>query len=889
MRVPTNFRDQRSEIVQPAKSISLAVSKSPTSSEQYKTGASNSQTEGIFNMSGNKNIFRVAGIVLLLMVACATTSWAQFTAPVVPPAPATVPAYQTIPAGFEMTGFIQFASADQLCIPNSNPPKPDGCKTSGGWIQVDGMTIRVPANTVVEFPANTITWEETFEFNPTGVAGETGMALADTTRLPGTYEATIQGNIVNGQYISGLIFLSQQSLMGFQGFIEGFDYVNGIAFVNGYRVQINDPASKFSTGYAGWSNAVTATNPTGASFTQDQRFSIDENNPTVKSETAFPVCIPRVDPLIADDPLCPRANRPNDGVGGKLHIFTMDPLINPATGLPPTSYNGDPLQPPTDPSVFAPLMTGDWLDIGGEILLDSNGAPYILAHTITANLGIYTFPGTDPAYVAIDVLLQGTGGVANPAFPAEAGIRTRVEGFTTDDSRNVDVYGIDIDCNGKQTPRIPFWVSSFPVDPGPPVGAVKGRWRWRPNGGNFLPPAMVIGARVSGGALAIPNPTLNILTEQYQAPNFEFIFAENLGIGNPPVTFNFNDIPFLVNGIGPWPPADNILQGAAGNPNGMLNQVIGQLNPFPDATAPATSCVTGGVTATATAVGAFTPAPGPVPTGTLVTLTSAGSSPVNGPFLWAQVVNPGDPIVTINNATSATATFVAPVVAAPTTLTFNLTVGGNNTTVPATTPVLVPVATAPPGTAPAVSATSAPANPVASGAAVTLTASAIDPSAGAMTYVWAAPAGVVLVPGAADGSIQTFIAPVVPQLAGPQSLVFTVTGTSAASGLSGTATVTVVVNPATDVVTITSVVYRQAKARLIINVTDVTPNIILTCTLDIINQGTGLPWTGVMGPAIPAAPGTYSITFSNVTAPNLVTVTSSGGGSATSGITLLRQ
>ncbi len=840
-------------------------------------------------MRGNKNIFRTAGIVLLLVVACATASWAQFVAPAVPPTPATVPAYQTIPAGFEMTGFIQYASVDQLCIPNSNPPKPDGCKTSGGWIQVDGITIQVPANTVVEFPANTITWEEVFEFNPTGVAGETGMALADTTRLPGTYEATIQGNIVNGKYISGLIFLSQQSLMGFQGFIEGFDYVNGIAFVNGYRVQIDDPAGKFSTGFAGWSNAVTPTNPTGASFPQDQRFSIDENNPTIKSETAYPNCIPRVDPLIADDPLCPRANRPNDGVGGKLRIFTLDPLIDPATGLPPTGFNGDPLQPPTNPSVFVPLAVGDWVDIGGEILLDSNGAPYILAHTITSNLGLFTFPGTDPAYVAIDVLLQGTGGVANPAFPAEAGIRTRVEGFTTDDSRNVDVYAIDIDCNGKQTPRIPFWVSSFPVDPGPPVGAVRGRWRWRPNGGNFLPPAMVIGASVSGGALAVANPTLNILTEQYQAPNFEFIFAENLGIGNAPVTFNFSDIPFLVNGIGPWPPADNILQGAVTNPNGFSNQVIGQLSPFPDAVQPPTSCVTGGVTAVATAVGSFSPAPGPVPTGTVVTLSSTGSNPVNGPFVWQQVVNPGDPLVTITNANSATATFVAPVVASPTTLTFQLTVGGNNTTLPATANVLVPVATAPPGTAPAVTATSAPANPVASGAPVTLTASSIDPAGGPVTYTWIAPAGIVLVPGAADGSIQTFTAPVVPQLAGPQAFVFTVNATSAASGLTGTTTVTVIVNPATDTVTITSVVYRQAKARLIINVTDVTPNVLLTTTLDIINQGTGQPWTGVMGPAIPAAPGTYSITFSNVTAPNLVTVTSSGGGSASSGITLLRQ
>ncbi len=48
------------------------------------------------------------------------------------------------------------------------------------------------------------------------------MALADTVRLPGTYEATIQGNIVDGQPIAGLIFLSQQSVMAAMGFVEGF-------------------------------------------------------------------------------------------------------------------------------------------------------------------------------------------------------------------------------------------------------------------------------------------------------------------------------------------------------------------------------------------------------------------------------------------------------------------------------------------------------------------------------------------------------------------------------------------------------------------------------------------------------------------------------------------
>jgi hypothetical protein len=360
------------------------------------------------------------------------------------------------------------------------------------------------------------------------------------------------------------------------------------------------------------------------------------------------------------------------------------------------------------------------------------------------------------------------------------------------------------------------------------------------------------------------------------------------------VAFNFRDIPFLVNGIGTWPPADNILQGVAGNPNGFSNQVIGGLNPFPDVNPPAESCQSAVSTAQATATASWYVTtsgnqPAPVATGTIVSLTSAGSSPANGPFVWEQIVTPGQPIVTITNPTAPIATFVAPVVASPTSLTFRLTVGGNNTTIAGFANVIVPINTAPAGTPPTVTATSAPANPVASGAAVTLTATSIDPAGGPVTYAWIAPAGIILTPAAADGSVQTFTAPVVPTLAGPTSFVFTVNATSTASGLVGTTTVTVVVNPQVDDVTISAVVYRQAKARLVITATDITPNVNLTVTLDVINQATGLPWTGVMGPAIPAAPGTFSITFSNIDAPNLVTIVSSGGGSATSGVTLLRQ
>jgi len=792
--------------------------------------------------------FRTANFALLLFLAFTMNLWAQ---PTIPPKPATMPASQGPVAPFDITGFIQFASVDSLCAPGTTPPSPANCKTAGGWIQVNNHVIRVPQNTVLELPAVTLTWEELFEFNSTGNTSETGMALLDTSRLPGTFEVHVQGNMVNGTYIAGLLFIAQQSLNSSQGFIESLDYANGIMVVNGTRVQINDPLGKFSVGQS-----------------PDVRFSIDEDNPTIRTETAFPMCIPRVDPAAVvppatEDQLCPQKNR-RDATGKVQMTLTMDPPGTAASATDPT---------PSDPTVFAPFEVGDYVTYAGTLMTDSKGS-YISAHTIIGNVGIYTAAGIDPAYVAIDVLLQGVGGIANPAFPQEAAVRTRVEGFSTDPSRTVDIYAIDIDCStGAATARTP-WVSNFFVDPGPPTGAVMGRWRWRPAGGDFLPPSRSVGVRVSGGIQAVVNPVLNIMTGQYQAPNFTFIFPENLGIGTPPVPSNFGDLAFLRNGSGPW--------------NGAANQFIGQLNPWPDATAPDVSCTASGTPPppSATAVAAFSPSPGPVATGTTVTLDATGSTPTSGPFAWTQT---GGPAVTLTNPNSLQATFVAPSLSAQTNLTFQVSVGGSNSTTPATASVTVPVAAAPVTNPPTVSATSSPANPVASASAVTLSATGVDPAGGSLTYTWTAPAGITLTPVAGtNGAQQTFTAPTVPAGTAATTFTFSVTATSTvAPNLTSTAaTVNVVVNPAADTVTITNATYRINKATLTVAATDTTPGVTLTCTLNEINQATGKPWTATM---TPAGGGTFNATFPNISAPSQVTVTSSAGGSATSPVTTVRQ
>jgi len=44
---------------------------------------------------------------------------------------------------------------------------------------------------------------------------ESGLAMADVVRFPGTYEVGIDANIVNGQHIAGIIRIAQDPLTQF--------------------------------------------------------------------------------------------------------------------------------------------------------------------------------------------------------------------------------------------------------------------------------------------------------------------------------------------------------------------------------------------------------------------------------------------------------------------------------------------------------------------------------------------------------------------------------------------------------------------------------------------------------------------------------------------------
>jgi hypothetical protein len=537
------------------------------------------------------------GAALLLAALCwpgsAAAKGVVFPAGPVAPLPA-------IPPQFDITGFIQSATLDRagkICTP-SDP------RLAGGTVTLNGITVIIPCNTILQMPATSLTWTELFTLAPSGTPpGTTGLALTDPIPLPAvpagtpkyngalpSYEIRIQGNVVNGRYIAGLVFISQQKANVGQGVINFINYANGEIHVGGTpgvsratdaRVRLNDPVGRFGKSH-GPVGSTAQVQETG----YDARFTADTDNPTVRSQTGYPMCVPCTDPFVGgDDPQCPQGNRPiSPGcqslpapfpafnlppAGQYCTSFVMGPPPVPA--VPATGCTALPC--PTDPTKQTPFEVGDYISYEGTLKIDPVTGPYISAHTVIGHLGIYTTPGVQPSYVAIDVLEHGTSELVSnfnvPVLPL-------VEGFSTDPSMLVDIYAVDVDpATGAATNR--YWSTEDPSAP-----PVVGRFLFSPNAGNFAPPSREIRVvsrnacadnSVPCQAPAAPLVANRLRPGQYKAPNFNFIFPAALVPGDPVVASDFQDLPFLFCGSGPLA-TPSVRPGSTG-------PVVGQLNPAP--------------------------------------------------------------------------------------------------------------------------------------------------------------------------------------------------------------------------------------------------------------------------------------------------------------------
>mgnify|MGYP000851212976 FL=1 len=483
---------------------------------------------------------------------------------------------------FHIVGHIQRLTLDSPADP-----------LSGAKLTVNGVEVVLPKNLVIQLPAAYFTAQQLFD-KAQGVSkkyGESGLALSDKFPPLAAFEADVSGNIVNGLYIAGLVTISQQSLNTGAGFIHHIDTATGMMCVGGSptaaacagndtRIRLNDPALDASDPFAGdgrYGKPNPAPPPVGLddpnSRYPDPRFTVDQGNPTVHALTGYPMCVPRA----TNDAQCPSQNRPAE------LTFVMDSVDL----VPPVKFGNNAIKacPSCDANKQAPLRVGDYITFSGTRARDPLAGDFLSVHTLVANVGIYTKPG-GRAYVSLEESLLGTRGpVVDCGAAAECQDRLKVEGFTTDPSRRVSVYAVDVVPGGVPKVRL---LHSTEKDQ-----AVFGRFRYVPPltaatlfdfNGNLKGATRELMVRIDDPAPlsdgsdvpSAPKAAHGLTAGIYVAPVGEYIFPEPTGVqGGAQPALNFQCLAFLANG---WALPDS------GLPN------IPRLTPWPGVATPTFSC-----------------------------------------------------------------------------------------------------------------------------------------------------------------------------------------------------------------------------------------------------------------------------------------------------------
>ncbi|KAJ7026715.1 hypothetical protein C8F04DRAFT_966139 [Mycena alexandri] len=250
----------------------------------------------------------------------------------------------------------------------------DGGVLAGGTITVNNIVVTVPKNLIVTLPSISVAWSELFTID--GNNATPNLPLLGTV----SWETTVFGNIVSGQRIAGIIYIVQESTQFLQGFVTKIDYTTGHFWIDTLECLLNDPLGRF-----------------GIAYTDNPLWTVDPDNPSVRATTGVPLCIPRN----TTDPECPLTNRPTDGNGFYLTAFTFPApdLVGP----------GDP-----DPRIMVPIVLGDYVTFSGTKI----AGDILAVYSLEANLGIYTAPGTQPAYVTCEAANYAIV-VADPTLEAD--------------------------------------------------------------------------------------------------------------------------------------------------------------------------------------------------------------------------------------------------------------------------------------------------------------------------------------------------------------------------------------------------------------------------------------------------------------------------------------
>ncbi len=347
----------------------------------------------------------------------------------------------TPPAGFALVGTIEQFTLDE---PTD--------RRSAATIRVRGVDVLLPRNLVITMPGGFVTAQQLFkgrDFRQNVDTRVSGLALTDplpagaadcpaTAEFAGrrcplpAAEAEVSGNIVDGRYIAGLASISHGSINIGGGFIRRIDRATGTLTVGAdqssgatVRLRLNDPQGIYGAKAVG----------------SDLRFALDPGNSPITTISGFPVCIPRS----ANDALCPNGNRPG-AAAANFRRFTCGQVAVDVTAPPHSACRAH---------LPVPLREGDYVHFLGALDKDAQGYFYSL-HGLEAELGVYTSPGVDPAYVRVEEALEGTLGERFVDIPQEETSRFKLIGFTTDPSRTIAVEIFDDDTDsGRLDPVLP--------------------------------------------------------------------------------------------------------------------------------------------------------------------------------------------------------------------------------------------------------------------------------------------------------------------------------------------------------------------------------------------------------------------------------------------------
>jgi hypothetical protein len=357
-------------------------------------------------------LLRIRRLILAVLGALLALPAALLQSFLATPASAAVP---TVPTQALMTGQIERLSLN-------NP----GDVWSGGTMVLGGQVLTIPANLLIDFPANRLTLQQTFAQAPAACVarGESGLALTDVCNTNGFGGiATVAANrSANGNVIVGDLFIQKGAeilagVITFMDFNQGYYRVNGAvgSSTTGVMIRMNDPTSRHSV-QSGLGCAAGAIN-----CSPDPRFTGDPDNYTNTSTTGYPICIPStvarsftdVHGIVGAAGSTVTAKAAPDGSGDVLC-----PTINrPATAVDPLAG---------DSRRFAPLQLGDHVTVTGN--WETVGTTRFLSvwsTLLSAGLTTSTAPGQP------DYILPTANSVDAPPFYFNR-VRADFQGLTTD-------------------------------------------------------------------------------------------------------------------------------------------------------------------------------------------------------------------------------------------------------------------------------------------------------------------------------------------------------------------------------------------------------------------------------------------------------------------------